>query len=264
MSEVSTWSTTAASNNSATPDGWPEGQAASTVNDCAREMMAAIARWYPTVPLLSAANVYTVAQSITVNGDARITNTATSAGGHADIILAVDGGHTAWLACVGTAAAVSTAAADGDLVLRGSGSFHFTDNSGVDFLSLDNDGASLTTRNVSASEVGYKGTPQNSQSGSYTLVLADAGKVLRYTGTGGHTLTIPANASVAYPLGTVIRIMHYGTSSTSLSIAITSDNLYLAGTNFATSGTRALASGGVAVIEKADATSWLISGSGLT
>lgn len=36
------WSTTAASNSTAPPDGWPEGQAPSTVNDCAREMMAAI------------------------------------------------------------------------------------------------------------------------------------------------------------------------------------------------------------------------------
>lgn len=36
------WSTTAASNASAPPDGWPEGQAPSTVNDCAREMMASI------------------------------------------------------------------------------------------------------------------------------------------------------------------------------------------------------------------------------
>lgn len=36
------WSTAAGSNNSATPDGWPEGQLPSTVNDCAREMMASI------------------------------------------------------------------------------------------------------------------------------------------------------------------------------------------------------------------------------
>lgn len=36
------WSTTAASNSAAPPDGWPEGQAPSTVNDCAREMMASI------------------------------------------------------------------------------------------------------------------------------------------------------------------------------------------------------------------------------
>lgn len=36
------WSTTASSNSATPPDGWPEGQAPSTVNDCAREMMASI------------------------------------------------------------------------------------------------------------------------------------------------------------------------------------------------------------------------------
>lgn len=40
--KVGRWSTAAGSNNAATPDGWPEGQLPSTVNDCAREMMAAI------------------------------------------------------------------------------------------------------------------------------------------------------------------------------------------------------------------------------
>lgn len=42
MSKVGSWSTTPGSNNSTPPDGWPEGQAPSTVNDCAREMMASI------------------------------------------------------------------------------------------------------------------------------------------------------------------------------------------------------------------------------
>lgn len=42
MSKLGTWSTTPANNNSTPPDGWPEGQAPSTVNDCAREMMAQV------------------------------------------------------------------------------------------------------------------------------------------------------------------------------------------------------------------------------
>lgn len=46
MADIKNWSATAASNNATPPDGWPEGQAASTVNDCAREMMAALRRWY--------------------------------------------------------------------------------------------------------------------------------------------------------------------------------------------------------------------------
>jgi hypothetical protein len=40
--KVGLWSQTPGSNNATPPDGWPEGQAPSTVNDCAREMMAAI------------------------------------------------------------------------------------------------------------------------------------------------------------------------------------------------------------------------------
>lgn len=44
MSEVHTWSGTAASNDSSPPDGAPEGMAPSTVNDVIREVMAAMRR----------------------------------------------------------------------------------------------------------------------------------------------------------------------------------------------------------------------------
>lgn len=46
MSDISSWSTTAGSNNSSPPNGWPEGMAPSGVNDCGREVMAAVRRWY--------------------------------------------------------------------------------------------------------------------------------------------------------------------------------------------------------------------------
>jgi hypothetical protein len=44
VSQIQTtdWSETAASNNTATPNGWPEGQSAASVNNCARELMSAI------------------------------------------------------------------------------------------------------------------------------------------------------------------------------------------------------------------------------
>lgn len=48
MSEVRTWDETAANNNSAAPDGWPEGMPFAGVNNSAREMMAAVARWMET------------------------------------------------------------------------------------------------------------------------------------------------------------------------------------------------------------------------
>lgn len=47
MGNVSTWFKTAAANNTgSTPDYPIEGMAPSTVNDCMRENMAAVARWY--------------------------------------------------------------------------------------------------------------------------------------------------------------------------------------------------------------------------
>ena len=46
MADISTWSSSAASNNQTPPDGFPEGQAPSTVNNAARETMAAMRRWY--------------------------------------------------------------------------------------------------------------------------------------------------------------------------------------------------------------------------
>lgn len=44
MSEVFSWDPSAANNNSAPPNGWPEGMQYSSVNNSAREMMASIAR----------------------------------------------------------------------------------------------------------------------------------------------------------------------------------------------------------------------------
>lgn len=46
MSAISTWSTSAASNSSASPDGAPEGMPPSGVNDTIRELMAQIRTWY--------------------------------------------------------------------------------------------------------------------------------------------------------------------------------------------------------------------------
>lgn len=117
----------------------------------------------------------------------------------------------------------------------------------------------VTTNNASASEVGFKGMPQNSQSDNYTLVLADAGKYILETGSS-KTITIPANGSVAFPVGTVITIE----ANETLTIAITTDTLYLAGTNYGTTGSRTLARGGLATILKRSSTSWIISGTGLT
>ena len=53
--------------------------------------------------------------------------------------------------------------------------------------------------------------PENAQTGtSYTLVLADAGKLVTLNNAAAISLTIPTNASVALPLGTRIDLLQYG------------------------------------------------------
>lgn len=46
MSEIQSWSATAASNSSPSPDGFPPGMAPSGLDNTSRENMAALARWY--------------------------------------------------------------------------------------------------------------------------------------------------------------------------------------------------------------------------
>lgn len=73
----SDWSETDASNNQASPRGWPENMLPSGVNDSARAVMGAVKRWadhiQPTVTSAGTANAqtltYTVAPSAYVAGD---------------------------------------------------------------------------------------------------------------------------------------------------------------------------------------------------
>jgi hypothetical protein len=90
-------------------------------------------------------------------------------------------------------------------------------------------------------------------------VLSDAGKVI-YPTAGGITLTIPANASVTYPIGTALTFANV--SGSSVTIAITTDTMYLGGVG--TTGSRTLANYGLATALKIASAEWLISGSGLS
>ena len=123
--------------------------------------------------------------------------------------------------------------------------------------------ANLTVDGTNA--VGFLNIPQNAQTGSYTMVLADSGKhIYHASGAGAATYTIPAASSVAYPLGTAITFINL--SATSISIAITTDTMYLSSAG--TTGARTLAQYGSATAIKVSGVSssgiWVISGSGLT
>lgn len=56
----------------------------------------------------------------------------------------------------------------------------------------------------------------NTQTGSYTLVLGDAGKVIEMNVAGANTLTVPPDASVAFPVGSVIEVFQLGAGQTTI------------------------------------------------
>jgi hypothetical protein len=106
---------------------------------------------------------------------------------------------------------------------------------------------------------GYMGIPQNSATtGAYGIVAADAGKHIYSTAT--RTITIPANGTIAMPIGA--SIVFIAGSGATVTIAITTDTMYLAGPG--TTGSRTLAPFGMATAIKITSTAWIISGNGLT
>lgn len=104
---------------------------------------------------------------------------------------------------------------------------------------------------------------QNTQSAAYTLVLSDGGKHILHPSadTTARTITIPANASVAFPIGTAVTFVNQNSAGI-MTVAITTDIMRLAGAG--TTGSRTLAANGIATALKITSTEWIISGQGLT
>lgn len=177
----------------------------------------------------------TIGSGVTFNGN--ITGTASNVTG----IVAVANGGTGAANAAGARTNLGAAAAGAN----------------TDITSLEQDVAVVATGTIGAASIGYRGAPQNAQTSAYGLVLADNGKHISIT-TGG--VTVPSNASQAFPVGATVVI--YNNSGSSQSIAITSDTMRQAGTT--NTGTRTLANYGLATLLKVGATEWVISGAGLS
>jgi len=126
--------------------------------------------------------------------------------------------------------------------------------------SATNSSITQTLPTVASTTLGYLNAPLDAKTANYTVVLGDSGKTILLSSGSGVTFTIDSNANVAYDTGTVLTFINM--SSSSLSIAITSDTMYLAGAG--STGTRTLAQYGIATAIKMTSTTWLISGNGLT
>ena len=113
---------------------------------------------------------------------------------------------------------------------------------------------------VASVEVGYKDVPQNPQAAAYTLALTDRGQHIYYTGAAA-IITIPANATVAFPIGAAITIVNDGSGVLSLTrAALVTMKLVGTGANL----DRSLAIAGIATFIKVGTNTWFLSGTGIT
>lgn len=162
---------------------------------------------------------------------------------------------------VATALGINTGSAGAPVLFNGAGgtpsSLVLTNATGSPALT----DPTITPSTPATNSVGYLGVPQNSKSAAYTTVMSDAGKHILHPASDNNarTFTIDSNANVAYPIGTALTFINLINTVT---IAITSDTMYLAGTG--STGSRTLAAYGVATAVKVGTTTWIISGTGLT
>lgn len=174
------------------------------------------------------------------------------ADGAAGEFLKTDGGgQLSWAADAAGIASVSAdlaPALGGDLTVAGNAIVSTA--AGDIVITPDTTGKTIVT-NLEAP------APQQTQIGTtYVPVLADADKMITMFNAAATTVTIPANSSVAYPIGTKLNFMQLSLDANPTTIDITTDALNVnAALTLVLNGQYA-----VATAMKITATSWVLFG----
>jgi hypothetical protein len=80
--------------------------------------------------------------------------------------------------------------------------------------------ASMLTDEIGTGNVVLSDLATNAQSGgTYTLVLADKGKLIELSNGSANAVTIPLNSSVAFPVGTQITVLQTGSGVSQINVA---------------------------------------------
>lgn len=266
--KISDYSQTAASNTDINSINLAEGMLPSDVNNAIRELMKQLKDFQ----VGSQGDPQTVGGDFVVSGTSNLIGTATIDGlifptsdGTNGQFMKTNGSGTLSFA-TGASLATPLAVTGNDTAGAELRLPEDTDN-GTNYVALkapDSLAADYTcTLPDETCTLGFRNIPQNSQSDAYTLVLADSGKHILHPSadTTARTFTIPANSSVAFPIGTAITFINQNGAGV-VTIAITTDTMRLSSAG--TTGSRTLAANGSATCIKITSTEWIISGSGLT
>lgn len=208
------------------------------------------------VPQLAAANTFTADQMVNKASAALIARSSTASA--AFVRFDINGANTkGYVGSAGATNDLATGSAANDLVIRAaSANIIFSADDGTTKHAVLSSGGLISSPNANASEIGYKGLPAAGTS-SGALALADTGKCVLMSGN----VTIPTDASVAFPVGTLITLVN-NTTGTLTVAAVTpgTTTLRWSGTG-GTDGTRTVAAyQGLATIVKTGANFWVISG----
>lgn len=129
-------------------------------------------------------------------------------------VLQVNAGATAleWGTASGGGIAATLLDAKGDLIVASA-------NDTAAKVAVGANGTVLTADSSQTAGVAWADPTlvvANRQTASYTLVLADSGKVVEMNVASGNNLTVPLNSSVAFAVGTVIELWQYGAGQTTV------------------------------------------------
>lgn len=264
MSGIEAWSTTAASNNSASPNGAPEGMAPSGVNDTIRQNMASIRTWYENPQWINLGYTHTYASTTSFT----IATTDYTSTYHAGRRIKAVGTSTGTI--YGTVTSSSYSSSTTVNISWDSGTLQnetltisigllTNTNSAVPYLNKQSaDVASATTIDLNAIRgelVDVTGTTTIT-----TVTLAQGHtRILRFTGiltfTHGASLVLPTSANITTAAGDYAIVSGYASSvvrcvgyfradGTALTPSTSGTNLALSGKLSTTSaGTLTIASG---------------------
>ena len=127
--------------------------------------------------------------------------------------------------------------------------------------------ATLTVDDLAgtARPAGFNVAAIDTHNAAYTLVLADAGKMMYHSETNARTWTIPPNSSVAFPIGTVINFLNQSTGNITVARGSGVALYFFEGDGaVAPNANRTLDGSGVCTITKISSDGWAIWGIGLT
>lgn len=138
--------------------------------------------------------------------------------------------------------------------LYSTGNVAYIHNGASNVVSVDSSGNLTSIAGTISDSIGnVRAIPQVVNNASAAFILSDAGKHKIKTNSTAYTYTVPANASVAFPIGTAITIVNTGGTTNNITVALAGGvTLYKAGV----SGGFTVAPGTMVTLLKIGTNSW--------